>query len=209
MYFNCFHVPLSYAVYTQWPECQVVFFNFDLLHSVRGSWPDSRETSFDRFCLLCWSCWLVAAPSKKVVKTTLSIAVKNHFWLVATRKRELENNQTIFEICVLNPFPGQKKGKNFFWTGSREDRSLRERFLSLQSWKKKSSIFSTLVEPYRPTVSPMIRTLSKNRLKHHLPKWKVISLFFLQRFLTKHHICLITFKRSALRDILRKGYLQL
>ena len=33
------------------------------------------------------------------------------------------------------------------------------------------------MEPYRPRVSPMIRTLSINRLKHHLPKWKVISLF--------------------------------
>ena len=28
----------------------------------------------------------------------------------------------------------------------------------------------------------------------------------LQRFLTKHHICLIACKRSALRDILRNGY---
>ena len=112
MYFNCFHVPLSYAVYTQWPECQVVFFNFDLLHSVRGSWPDSRETSFDRFCLLCWSCWLVAAPSKKVVKKKRGSLLD---W-----KRELEKNQTIFEICVLNPFRGQKIKENFFWTGSRE-----------------------------------------------------------------------------------------
>ena len=43
--------------------------------------------------------------------------------------------------------------------------------------EKKSSIFSTLVEPYRPRVPPIIRTLSINRLKHHLPKWKVISLF--------------------------------
>ena len=43
--------------------------------------------------------------------------------------------------------------------------------------EKKSSIFSTLVEPYRPRVPPIIRTLSINRFKHHLPKWKVISLF--------------------------------
>ena len=45
------------------------------------------------------------------------------------------------------------------------------------AWHWKPAIFSTLVEPYRPTVSPMIRTLSINRLKHHLSKWKVISLF--------------------------------
>ena len=80
-------------------------------------------------------------------------------------------------MCVLNPFHGQKIKENFFWTGSRKARSLRERHLSLQSWKKKSSIFPTIVEPYRPRVPPMIRTLSINRLKHHLPKWKVISLF--------------------------------
>ena len=64
----------------------------------------------------------VAAPSTKSMKITLSIAVytrglaKNHFL------RELEINQTIIEICVLNPFHGQKIRENFFWTGSREDR---------------------------------------------------------------------------------------
>ena len=42
---------------------------------------------------------------------------------------------------------------------------------------EKKVIFSTLVEPYRPRVPRIIRTLSINRLKHHLPKWKVISLF--------------------------------
>ena len=36
--------------------------------------------------------------------------------------------------------------------------------------EKKSSIFPAIVEPYRPRVPPMIRTLSINRLKHHLPK---------------------------------------
>ena len=61
----------------------------------------------------------VAAPSTKVVKITLSIAVytggpaKNHFGLWRRKKRELENNQTTFEICVLNPFHGQKKRKTF------------------------------------------------------------------------------------------------
>ena len=52
----------------------------------------------------------------------ISIAVftgglaKNHLW--RREKRELENNQTIFEICLLNPFHGQKIKENFSWTGS-------------------------------------------------------------------------------------------
>ena len=57
----------------------------------------------------------VAACWTKSVKFTLSIAVhkgclaKNYSWLMATpKKRELENNQTIFETCVLTPFRGQK-----------------------------------------------------------------------------------------------------
>ena len=32
-------------------------------------------------------------------------------------------------------------------------------------------------KPSSSRVPPMMRTLSMNRLKHHLPKWKVISLF--------------------------------
>ena len=66
----------------------------------------------------------VAAPSTKAVKFKLSIVVhtgglaKNQFWLAATRKkRELENNQTIFQTCVLNPFQGQKIKENFFLDG--------------------------------------------------------------------------------------------
>ena len=35
--------------------------------------------------------------------------------------------------------------------------------------EKNSSIFSTLEEPHRPRV-PMMRTLSINGVKHHLPK---------------------------------------
>ena len=46
----------------------------------------------------------------------------------AKKKKKLsENNYTIFEICILNPFHGQKINENFFPTGSREDRSWRER----------------------------------------------------------------------------------
>ena len=45
------------------------------------------------------------------------------FGLWQRKKRELENNLTIFETCVLNPFHGQKMQENFFPTGSREDRS--------------------------------------------------------------------------------------
>ena len=50
----------------------------------------------------------------------------------------------------------------------RKFRFFEQAVLSLQSWKKKTS---------SPRVPPMMRTLSMNRLKHHLPKWKVISLF--------------------------------
>ena len=59
----------------------------------------------------------------------ISIAVytgglaKNTFGLWRREKIEFENNQTIFEICVLNPFHGQKIKENFSWTVSREDRS--------------------------------------------------------------------------------------
>ena len=72
---------------------------------------------------------VVAAPSTKVVKITLSIAVytgvqpKITFGLWRREKRELKNYQTIFEKRVLNPFHGQKIKEKFFWTGSREDRS--------------------------------------------------------------------------------------
>ena len=37
--------------------------------------------------------------------------------------RELENNLTIFETCVLDHFHGQKIKENCFLTGRREDRS--------------------------------------------------------------------------------------
>ena len=47
-----------------------------------------------------------------------TVIEKNDFWLVATQKRELESNQTIFEICVLNPFHGQKIKENVFPTWS-------------------------------------------------------------------------------------------
>ena len=59
----------------------------------------------------------VAAPSTKVVKITLLIVVE---------KRELENNQTIFEICVLNPFHEQKIKENFFFRREVERTALSE-----------------------------------------------------------------------------------
>ena len=69
------------------------------------------------------------------------------------------------------PFSWAKnKGKLFLDGKSRGPLLVRAALKFAIVEKKKSSIFSTLVEPYRPTVSPMIRTLSINRLKHHLPK---------------------------------------
>ena len=38
-YSTCFCVLLSNAICLLWPECQILFFNFDLLHTVRNSWP--------------------------------------------------------------------------------------------------------------------------------------------------------------------------
>ena len=46
---------------------------------------------------------------------------------------ESENNQTVFETCVLNPFHGQKISANIFSKGNREDRSWRERHLIVKS----------------------------------------------------------------------------
>ena len=56
---------------------------------------------------------------------------------------------------------------------------------------QRSSIFPTLEKAHRPRVPPMMRTLSINRIKHHLPKPKVISFFLpLQRYMTKYHVAL-------------------
>ena len=57
--------------------------------------------------------------------------------------------------------------------------------------RQRSSIFPTFEKPHRPRVPPMMRTLSINRKKHHLPKPKVISFFLpLQQYMTKHHVAL-------------------
>ena len=68
---------------------------------------------------------------------------------------------------------------------------------------------STLVEPYRPRVPRIIRTLSINRLKHHLPKWKVISLFlpptifdktsYLPHFMQKERVALHPVERLPMK----------
>ena len=63
---------------------------------------------------------VVAAPSTKVVKMTLSIAVytgglaKNHFWLVATRKKRIREQPNYFRNMCPKPFSWAKnKGKLF------------------------------------------------------------------------------------------------
>ena len=40
-----------------------------------------------------------------------------------------------------------------------------------------TSIFSALEKPHRPRVSPMMRTLPINKIKHYLPQPKIISFF--------------------------------
>ena len=39
MYACCFVTINTVTYSTCWPECQILFFNFDLLHTVRNSWP--------------------------------------------------------------------------------------------------------------------------------------------------------------------------
>ena len=57
--------------------------------------------------------------------------------------------------------------------------------------RQRSSIFPTLEKPHRPKVPPMMRTLSINKIKHRLPKPKVISFFLpLQRYMKKYHVVL-------------------
>ena len=57
--------------------------------------------------------------------------------------------------------------------------------------RQRLSIFPTFEKPHRPRLPPMMRTLSINRIKHHLPKPKVISFFLpLQQYMTKHHVAL-------------------
>ena len=125
----------------------------------------------------------VVAPSTKVVKITLSIAVysrglaKNHFWLVATRKKRIREKSNYFWNMCPKPFSWAKNRGKLFLDGKSRGLLLARMALKFAIVEKNSSIFSILVEPYRPRVPPMIRTLSINRLKHHLPKWKVISLF--------------------------------
>ena len=58
---------------------------------------------------------------------------KNQPWLVGPQKkkeRERENWRTtklLFKTCIKTIFTCKKIKENFFWTGSREDRSQRER----------------------------------------------------------------------------------
>ena len=52
--------------------------------------------------------------------------------------------------------------------------------------RQRSSIFPTLEKPHRPKVPPMMRTLSINRIKHHLPKpndirQNIMSLYMLKK----------------------------
>ena len=71
----------------------------------------------------------VAARWTKSLKFTLSIAVHMDGWpkiifdLWRRKKKELENNLTIFETCTLNLSRGQEMKENFSPTGSREERS--------------------------------------------------------------------------------------
>ena len=110
-------------------------------------------------------------------RSTQGGLAKNHFWLVATRKKRIREQPNYFWNMSLKPFSWAKnKGKLFLDEKSRR-LLLARAALKFAIVEKKSSTFSTLVEPYRPKVPPMIRTLSINRLKHHLPKWKAISLF--------------------------------
>ena len=66
---------------------------------------------------------VVAAPSTKVVKITLSIVVytgglaKNHFWLVATRKKRIREQPNYFRNMCPKPFSRAKNKGKFFLDG--------------------------------------------------------------------------------------------
>ena len=47
--------------------------------------------------------------------STRGVWPKTNFGLRRREQRELENNQTFFETCVLNPFYGQKIKEKFFF----------------------------------------------------------------------------------------------
>ena len=55
---KCLCVLLSNAICLKWPECQISFFNFDLLHTVLSSRPyisTKNNKDSDHLCLLCKS----------------------------------------------------------------------------------------------------------------------------------------------------------
>ena len=57
--------------------------------------------------------------------STRGVWPKTNFGLRRREQRELENNQTFFETCVLNPFYGQKIKEKFFFEKSRGPLSAR------------------------------------------------------------------------------------
>ena len=65
----------------------------------------------------------VAAPSKKSMKITLSIAVytgglaKNHFWLVSTRKKRIRDQPNYFLNMCPKPFSWAKNQGKLFLDG--------------------------------------------------------------------------------------------
>ena len=80
---------------------------------------ESREPHYCSCCALDKICEIHTFN-----RCLLSIAdlAKNHFLACGNeKKKELDNNYTILDTCVLNPFHGQKRKENFFPTGSRED----------------------------------------------------------------------------------------
>ena len=64
--------------------------------------------------------------------------------------------------------------------------------------KKYHKYFLHSVNHNRPKVLPMMRTLSINRIKHHLPKWKVISFFLpLQQYIWLNTMSLYMLKKRV------------
>ena len=68
--------------------------------------------------------YIIAVAVQKICEThtfdryQLSIAdlAKNHFLACGNaKKRELDNNYTILETCVLKPFHGQKRKEKLFF----------------------------------------------------------------------------------------------
>ena len=98
-------------------------------------YPDLRlhfENSFSHIddlleCKLCWIRWV---SSDHAGMNNISCEISIFYVSRKQKKKERENWKTtklLFKTCIKTIFMCKKIKENVFWTGSREDRSQRER----------------------------------------------------------------------------------